>query len=135
MTRLSTRGFVLGATAAAAVGAVALLAWSAGGDVRAAGWAASGFLAMALPSVAFGAWLAHDHGRASSRFVVVVLVGIGVRFVFAAIAAIGAVQAGGSATTGLLAGLAAGFVPVMLFETAWFARLPNAPRLGAEPQG
>lgn len=125
-------GFVLGATAAALVGATALLPWLAGGGVLAAGWAAKGFLAMALPGVAVGAWLSREHGRAGSRFVVGLLAGIAVRFTFAAIAAFVAAKAGTSATTGLLAGLAAGFVPVMLFETAWFAHSRNAPCMGAE---
>ena len=111
-----------------------MLLWLANGDSLAAVWSAKGFLAMALPSIAFGAWLAREHGGAGSRFVVLLLAAMGIRFVLAAIAAFGAVKAGGSAKTGLLAGLAAGFVPVMLFETVWFARLRNAPSMGTEPQ-
>jgi hypothetical protein len=132
---MSATRFGLGATAAATVGAAALLAGSAGRDELAAGWATKGFLAMALPGVAFGAWLAREHGRAGSRFVVALLAGIGVRFTFATIAAFGAAMAGGSATTGLLAGLAAGFVPVTLFEMAWFSRSRSAPFAGTEPRG
>lgn len=86
---------------------------------------------MALPAVAGGAWLAREHGRPGSRFVVALVAGIGVRFALAAIVAFGAATVGGSATAGSLAGLAAGFVPVTLFETAWFARSSG---LGLEPR-
>ena len=77
---------------------------------------------MALPCLAGGAWLAREHGRAGSRFVMAVLAGILVRLVAAVVVAQGAANAGGSAMTGLVAGLAAGFVPTTVFEAAWFAR-------------
>ena len=121
MTRMSATAFVLGATAAALVGAAALLPWTTAGDVLASGWAAKGFLAMALPGVAGGAWLAREHGRAGSRFVVAVQAGIFVRLGFAAVVAFGAARAGGAAPTASLAGLAAGFAPLTAFEMAWFA--------------
>ena len=127
--------FVLGATAAALVGAAALMTWFAGGDVLAAGWATRGFLAMALPGVAGGAWLAREHGRAESRFVIAVMAGILVRLVVAAIVVSGAAQAGGSAMTGSLAGFCAGFVPVMAFETAWFSRSLKAQGVKTETRG
>ena len=122
MTRMSVRVFVLGATAAALVGGAALLTWFAGDDALAKGWATTGFLAMALPGIAAGAWRTREHGRAESRFVIAVLAGILVRLVVAAIVVSGAAREGGSAMTGLPAGLFFGFVPLMAFETAWFAR-------------
>jgi hypothetical protein len=132
---MSETVFALGATAAALVGAGALLPWLAGGDVLAADWAAKGFLAMALPGVAGGAWLAREHGRPGSRFVIALQAGMVVRLTFAAVVVFGAAKAGGSSTTGLFAGLAAGFVPVMVFEMTWFARSRGAQGMGTETRG
>ena len=116
------RVFVLGATAAALVGAAALLAWTSRDGVLPAGWVVSGVLAMALPGIAGGAWLAREHGRARSGFVAVLQAGMLVRLVLGALVAIGAAKAGGSAMAASMAGLAAGFLPVMAFEMVWFAR-------------
>ena len=132
---MSATAFVLGAAVAALVGAGALFLWTAGGDVLAAGWAIRGFLAMALPSIAGGAWLVREHGRDGSWFVAAVLAGFVVRLLLAAVAALGAAQAGGSAKSGLIAGLAAGFVPLMAFETVWFARSHRAQGVAAETRG
>ncbi len=90
---------------------------------------------MALPGVAAGAWMAYEHGRAGSRFVIALVAGMIARVLFAAIVALGAARAGGSASTGLLAGLAAGFVPVLLFEMAWFAGSRSAQGMGTETRG
>ena len=135
MTGTSTLGFALGAIVAALAGAAALTAWSAGGDALGAHWAARGFLAMALPAIAGGAWLAREHGRPGSRFLAALVAGIVVRLTVALIVTLAASRAGGSATTGLLSGLGAGFAPVMLFETAWFTRSIRAYRTGAETRG
>ena len=134
MTSRPLIGFALGATAAAALGAVALLAWLAGGDPLAAGWAVTGFAAMASPGIVGGAWLACEHGRPGSRFVVALGITFAARLVLAAVAAFGAAKAGEGAGSGLLAGLAAGFVPVMAFEMLWFAR-SRAHRMGTETRG
>lgn len=77
---------------------------------------------MALPGIAGGAWLAREHGRGGSGFVSVLQAGMLVRLVFAALVAMGADKAGGSAMAASMAGLATGFLPVMLFEIVWFAR-------------
>jgi hypothetical protein len=122
LKKWSATGFVLGSTAAALAGAAALLAWTSRGDVLPAGWVVMGVLAMALPGVAGGAWLAREHGRAGSRFVAVLQVGMLVRLVLAALVAMGAARAGGPAMAASMAGLAAGFLPVIAFEMVWFAR-------------
>jgi hypothetical protein len=132
---MSLTVFVLGATAVAFVGATALLPWLAGGDALAARWAARGFLAMAVPAVAGGAWLAREHGRVESRFVMAVLTGILVRLLAAVVVAQGAAKAGGSAMTGLAAGLIAGFVPVTAFQAVWLARSRNASGVATETRG
>ena len=135
MTFGSAAGFARAASVAAVIGALALLPWFAGDDRLAASWAARGFLAMALPGIAGGAWLAREHGRAGSRFVAVLGVGFILRLALAAIAAFGAAKAGGGAVDGLLPGLAAGFVPVTAFEMFFFARAGRAQRLFTEWRG
>jgi hypothetical protein len=119
---MSATVFVLGATAAALVGAAALLAWTSGDGRLPAAWAVKGFLAAALPGVAGGAWLVREHGRTGSRFVMVLQAGILMRLVLTAIVAVGAARAGGSAMPASMAGLGAGFLPVLVFEMVWFAR-------------
>lgn len=135
MTSGKLWGFTLGAAVAAAAGAIALTPWWIGGDPIAAGWAATGFLAMVLPGVAGGAWLAREHGRPGSRFVVALGAGFVARLVLAAIAAYAAAKAGEGAPSGLLAGLAAGFVPLQVFEVIWFTRPRAEQRIGTETRG
>jgi len=135
VTSKSTIGFVLGASVAAAIGAVALLFGYGDADRLASGWAAKGFLAMAVPGIAGGAWLAREHGRSASRFLAALATGFITRLVLAAVAAYFVARAGDGAGTALLSGLAAGFVPLMVFEMAWFIRSRGAHGLGTEPRG
>lgn len=135
MTFRSVIGFAFLASVAAAVGAAALFPGFSGDDRLASVWAAKGFLAMAVPGLVGGAWLAREHGRTGSRFVVALGAGFILRLVLAALAAFGAANAGGSARTGLLAGLAAGFVPVTVFEMIWFSRARRTHGLGTETRG
>ena len=120
---------------ASAMGAVALIPLFTGDDRFAAAWAARGFAALALPGILGGAWLAREHGRTGSRFVVALAAGFMLRMILAATATVGATRAGGGAVTGLLAGLAAGFVPVTAFEMFWFARAGHARAVGTETRG
>jgi hypothetical protein len=114
VTDRRTAGFVAGALAVSAIGALAIF--------RSGVWAYAGFLAMAVPGIVTGTWLVRAHGRAGSRFAVGLGAGFVARLVLAAVAASLAARAGGAAGTALLTGLAAGFVPLFLFETAWFLR-------------
>ena len=113
--------FALGAVAAATAGGALLAFGLAGRDAAAIFWAAIGFASMVVPGLACGIWLAYEHGRPGSRFVAAIGTGFLLRLVLAGACAFGAARAGGSAGTGLLSGLAAGFVPVTLFEMVWFA--------------
>jgi O-antigen/teichoic acid export membrane protein len=113
-------GFALGACATAAVSACVAW-WLAGREAAVAPWAAIGFVAMAVPGIAFGTWLAREHGRPGSRFLVALASGFVARLVLAAVAAFGASRSGGGAGFGLICGLAAGFAPLTVFETIWFA--------------
>jgi hypothetical protein len=135
VTFKSTIGFVLGALGAAAIGAVALYFAFRNADRLASGWAAKGFLAMALPGIAGGAWLAREHGRSAARFLAALATGFITRLVLAALAAFFAARAGDGAGTALLSGLAAGFVPLMIFEMTWFVRSRGVQGLGAGSRG
>jgi hypothetical protein len=118
---------------AAAIGAVTLLPWFLGDDQLTSAWAAKGFLAMTIPGIAGGAWLAREHGRSAKRFLVALASGFVTRLILAAFSAFFAARAGNGAGTALLAGLAAGFVPLMIFEMVWFVRARSVPGLGTEP--
>jgi hypothetical protein len=77
---------------------------------------------MAVPGVLGGAWLAREHGRSPTRFLIALAAGFVTRLVLAGSAAFFAARAGGGAGLALLAGLAAGFVPLTAFEMFWFVR-------------
>jgi hypothetical protein len=109
------------------MGAAALSPWLARADQPATEWAMKGFLAMALPGILGGIWLAREHGRSGSRFLVAWAAGLVTRLVLAAIVAFGAARAGSTASIGLVAGLAAGFAPLMVLEMIWFSRAPIVP--------
>jgi hypothetical protein len=128
-------GFALGAATAALLGAVGLLWWSAAAGASAAPWAVCGFAAMALPGILGGAWLAREHGRPGSRFLSALATGFVTRLVLVAVAAFYAAKAGEGAGTALLAGLAAGFVPLMIFEMVWFLRARGTRQVGTETRG
>jgi hypothetical protein len=134
VTFRSAIGFGLGASMAAAVGAVALLPLFLGNDRLVSAWAAKGFLAMAIPGIAGGAWLAREHGRSAKRFLVALATGFVTRLILAALSAFFAARTGNGAGTALLAGLAAGFVPLMIFEMVWFVRARSVQGLGTEPR-
>lgn len=132
MTLRSAIGFALGASAMAAVGAATLLPVFAGDDRAASTWAAAGFLAMAVPSIACGAWLAREHGRPGSRFLLALVAGVAARLILASLTTIFAARA--AAGPALVAGLAAGYVPLTAFEMVWFMR-HRALGLGTESRG
>jgi len=135
VTLRSPIGFVLGASSAAAIGAAALVPLFSGGDRLSSAWAVKGFLAMAVPGVIGGAWLAREHGRSAQRFLIALATGFVTRLILAGSAAFFAARAGGGAGLALLFGLAAGFVPLMTFEMIWFVRARGAQGFGTERRG
>lgn len=128
-------GFGCAASIAAVVGVAALSPLFLGPDRVAADWAARGFLAVAVPGIAGGMWLVREHGRDGSGFVWALGAGFVARLVLAAICAFGASKAGNSATTGLVSGLAAGFVPVTALEMVWCARARTRSVVATERRG
>lgn len=122
MSRSSPASFALGAGAVSAVAApaLALVLRNASGD--ASPWAVVGLLAMAVPAVACGAWLAREHGRVGPSFLIALGTGWALRAVLLAAVVVAALREGPGAIRGALTGLAVGFVALTTFEMFWFAR-------------
>ena len=115
---------VVGVALAAAAGGAVLAPWAAGaGDpVRLAAWA--GFAAVALPTIGGAAWLERAHGRTGHAFLLALGVSMGARMTLAlSTLVVAGVRLGPAAVSGAALGIAAAFVPSMIFEGAWFARL------------
>jgi lipopolysaccharide export LptBFGC system permease protein LptF len=87
---------------------------------------------MALPGIVCGAWLAREHGRSASRFLMALGTGFMLRLLLGAVTAAGAAHAGRSAIAGLLPGLAVGFLSVTSFEMLWFVRMARLTRITNE---
>ena len=132
MRRSATLDFASGATISAMFAAAALILGLRGAASVTSSWAMGGFAAMALPLIATGAWLAHEHGRAGVSFVLGLGLGLLTRAVLLIVIVVGAASQGSGTLKGALAGLAVGFVPVTVFEMIWFARRAQAVRPHAE---
>ena len=126
MSRSSPGSFALGAAAlsGAAAAALAFALRNAAADTTS--WAVTGFLAMALPAIASGTWLAREHGRTGPAFLVALGTGWLLRAAFLAAVVVAALRRGSSAVSGALLGLAVGFVALTAFEMLWFARRSRA---------
>ena len=118
----TTQGFAIGAAASASLGGMAVLLAIPNVAAGGRGFAASAYLATALPALLFGTLLARLHGRPGGAFPLVVGGGLVVRLGAGCLVTALAARAGGAAIPAALAGLAAGLVPVTAFETWWFAR-------------
>ena len=127
-------GFALGAATVASISTIALLPWLGGADGTSR-WALAGWVAMSVPGVVAGTWLAREHGRPGAGFVVALGAGMLARALAGASVAAGAARAGQPAITAALAGLVAGFVPVLVFEIIWCARSHGTPVNPAETRG
>ncbi len=105
-----------------ATSGAALVGWSAGPRDPWLRWAALGWAAAAVPGMVFGTWLARRHGTPGTGFVVAMGTGILVRFVTVLGSLAFVLNRGGGLQRPWLAGLVAGYVPLQLFELAWFVR-------------
>jgi hypothetical protein len=90
---------------------------------------------MAAPGIAAGAWMARVHGTPGPRFLVAMSAGLATRVLLATSVAIGASGDAAQVRTGLVVGLAAGFVPVLVFEMLWFAGAARSPATGEASRG
>lgn len=122
MTRSSPASFALGAVAVSAVGTPALAVVLRNAPDGTSAWALVGFLAMALPAIVCGAWLAREHGRTGASFMVALGAGWALRAASLAAVVVAALRQGPGALSGALIGLAVGFVALTAFEMVWFAR-------------
>ena len=89
-------------------------------------WVLAGWAVLALVGTLGGAWLAREHGKPGSGFLVALGAGVAARFFAVAGGSVAAALAGKSALTAYAVGLLAGFVPVQAFEAVWFFRRTRA---------
>jgi len=125
------RGAV-GVALAALAGGVALLPWALRAADAARLAAGAGFASVAIPTVAGAALLARTHGRAGHGFLVALGVAMAARLALAAGTLIATgIRLGSDAMGPAALGIAAGFVPAIAYEVAWFARARSeAPAAG-----
>ena len=126
MRRRAVAQFVTGASLAVVACGCALAAWAP------AAWPLMAFLAVALPAIAAGAWLAAEHGRPGPRFLTAFGAGIAARVLGAATVLALARASGAPALRGAVAGVLAAAAGLLLFEMLWFARAAAAGSARAE---
>jgi len=115
---------VSGVALSAVAGAAVLAPWAAGASDPVRLSAVAGFAAVALPTVGGAAWLARAHGRSGHRFLLALGVSMTGRMLLAfTTLLLAGVRFGPAAVAGAALGIAAAFVPTMIYEAAWFARL------------
>lgn len=113
---------IAAASGAATAIAVAVLRTGAAG----LGWSAAGWGSMVVVGVGGGAWIAGRHARPGMGFVVAVLASMLARLLAVAVGVTLAAWTGGVALGAYLAGLALGFVPLQVYEVAFFFREARA---------
>jgi hypothetical protein len=122
----TARAFAWRATLVALLGGAAAAALAAGRPPADRVWLLLGWGVLAVAGTLGGAWLASEHGKPGSRFLVALGAGVAARFVAVAGGCVAAALAGKSALTAYATGLIAGFVPVQAFEALWFLRRTRA---------
>ena len=118
MIRRLASSFFVGAALTAAMSAAASFVVFR----SASAWTMYGFAAMAIPSLASGAWLARSHGRPGAGFILALGTGVTLRILLLSIVVAAAARQGEAELTQTLAGLAFGFIPLTVFEFVWLAR-------------
>src|SRR5262245_51932028 len=109
----------------AALALVALVLAAARGLVALVPWAVVGWLVPASVGIGGGAVLAARHGSAGPGFLIALVVCILSRLALAVGGALAATTGGGVAVRAFLIGLVVGFLPLQVFEVAWFYRGPR----------
>ena len=118
--------FAARAAGTALLGGAAAAALAAGRPAGDRVWMLLGWAILAVAGTLGGAWLAREHGKPGSAFLVALGAGVAARFVAVAGGCVAAALAGKSAITAYAIGLIAGFVPVQTFEAVWFFRRTRA---------
>lgn len=85
-------------------------------------WSLSGWSIMAGIGVATGLWMVRVHGRAGSGFMTALGTGMLARLFVSAAGAFVASRQGIEAVWAYLPGLVSGYLPLQVFEMAWFYR-------------
>jgi hypothetical protein len=122
----SARSFAARAAIAALAGGVAAALLSLGRPAGDRVWVLAGWAVLAFAGTLGGAWLAREHGKPGSGFLVALGAGVAARFVAVAGGCVAAALAGNGALTAYAVGLLTGFVPVQAFEAIWFFRRTRA---------
>jgi len=120
------RSFAARAAVVALVGGAVAAALAAGRPAGDRAWLLLGWAILAIAGTLGGAWLAREHGKPGSAFLVALGAGVAARFLAVAGGCVAAALAGKSAITAYAVGLVAGFVPVQAFEAVWFLRRTRA---------
>jgi hypothetical protein len=89
-------------------------------------WTVAGWSILAVVGVADGVWLNHRYGKPGTGFLTALVVGVLARLVLVGAGTALALRSGGDAPWAFLAGVAAGFVPIQVFEVFWFVRSAKA---------
>jgi hypothetical protein len=110
----------------ALAGLPVVVATARGGE--ALGFGLLGWALMIVSGIGGGAWLVARHGRPGQAFIVALGASMGARLLLSAAGGAWAVSRGRDALWAYIVGLGAGYVPLQVFETAWFLRAPTVRR-------
>lgn len=113
--------------------ALGFVSW--GGGPRFVPWCVAGWLVPTVTGIAGGAVLAGLHGSAGPGFLIALQVCILSRLALSAGGAWAATVGGGVAVRAFLIGLVVGFLPLQVFEIAWFYRRTHALDRGVSEEG
>ncbi|HKQ62325.1 MAG TPA: hypothetical protein VJS92_13620, partial [Candidatus Polarisedimenticolaceae bacterium] len=86
------------------------------------GWSLLGWASTGFTGVAGGAWMAARHGTQGAGFMVAMGTSMLARLLLAAAGAFTAATQGAQAAGAYAAGLAAGYLPLQVFEARWFLK-------------
>jgi hypothetical protein len=114
--------FALGASLAALCGALVVLALSAHRTGVERAWMVAGWAIVSIAGALGGAWLEREHGKPGTGFLLALGTGVAARFFAVAVGSVVAALSGRRNLIAYAFGLAAGFVPVQLYEAVWFLR-------------
>jgi len=135
MTRWGTGRFAVWAAGLALAAGLAIAILGGGRGATAAGWAVAGWLPMAVIGVAGGMWLNHKHGKPGAGFLIALGTCMLARLIVAAGGVIVALSRQPDLFWPYLAGLGAGYLPLQVFESVWFARRARDERSSTERPG
>ncbi len=129
------RGYALGASLVALVAGLAGVVCSRLGLPGPLAWILVGWTGMAAIGIGSGAWMAAAYGKPGPGFLAAMVAGMLGRLAVASAGAVAAVRWGGEGLWGYLAGWALGFVPLQVYEVAYFVRAGHGSFAGSDAGG